>query len=89
MKKRVKDSIVEIRENALRTMLEKNHKSTYSNMNPRDTIEVKRGIRDTILPDDSFEINMDIAEIKRILNDMPNLESKDNVLLRKMVMDVA
>ena len=57
----VKDSIVEIRENALRTMLEKNHKSTYSNMNPRDTIEVKRGIRDTILPDDSFEINMDIA----------------------------
>lgn len=57
----VKDSIVEIRENALRTMLEKNHKSTYSNMNPRDTIEIKRGVRDTILPDDSFEINMDIA----------------------------
>lgn len=34
-------------------------------------------------------LNGSAIEIKRILNDMPNLESKDNVLLRKMVMDVA
>lgn len=57
----VTSNIKELAPNALRTMISKNFHSTYSNMNPRDTIVVKKNVLDCILPEMVFKTNMDIA----------------------------
>lgn len=57
----VGDKIEEMAKNALRTMICKNYHSTFSNMNPRDTIVVKKNVLDCILPREVFTTNMDIA----------------------------
>jgi hypothetical protein len=54
-------NIKEISPSALRVMLSKNYHSTFTNMNPRDNIVVKKGVLDCILPDATFKTNMDIA----------------------------
>ena len=55
------NNIKEMSRNALRTMICKNYQSTFSNMNPRDTIVVKKNVVDCILPTAVFKSNMDIA----------------------------
>lgn len=57
----VQSNIKELSSNALRTMISKNFHSTFSNMNPRDTIVVKKNVLDCILDSMVFKTNMDVA----------------------------
>ena len=57
----VQTNIKELAPNALRTMISKNFHSTFSNMNPRDRIVVKKNVLDCILESMVFKTNMDVA----------------------------
>lgn len=57
----VQSNIKELAPSALRTMISKNFQSTFSNMNPRDTIVVKKNVLDCILDTMVFKTNMDVA----------------------------
>lgn len=54
-------NIKEIAPNALRTMIDKNYHSTYSNMNPPDTIQVNKSVLDVVNANMIFKVNMTTA----------------------------